>query len=237
MKKKLALISFVALLSTFAVGAEEIKVNSFRHAGPYPVVKPFMVDSVDVNSKPFDVKKFLDTPLSDEALKDARTVSGEALPGYDGGTALHWAGFPLQSSAFAKAKIKVEGLSVCKTYVDGKETKGETSLAPGTHEVSIKYLSESGKAETLSVTVSTESEGKISLTQGGKHLYGMKDVLLGTRFSGVEVSPDGDYMIVSYKTTFEGGRSESTVKLVELATGKAVCVKENIRWMPVSKKY
>ena len=170
-------------------------------------------------------------------MKGAQTVSGEVLPGYDGGTALHWAGFSLSNSGFARASFKVDGLSNYKVFVDGKETKADVSLSPATHDVSIKYLSEPGRKEPLKVTVVTDDEGKISVTESGKRLYCMKDVLLGTRFSGVELSPDGNYMTVSYRTTFEGGRTEGLTKLVELATSRTRTVAESISWMPCSNKY
>ena len=234
MKKILTL--FALAISVFA-GAEEITVDSFRHAGPFPVMKPFMVDTVDVNSKPFDARKFLDMQVSAEGLKGAPAAPGDALPGYDGGTALHWAGFSLSNSGFAKANFKVEGPADYKVFVDGKEARGDVSLSPATHDVNIKYLTEPGKKEPLKVTVVTNDEGKISIAEGGKHPYGMKDVLLGTRFSGVEVSPDGRYMTVSYTTTLEGGRTEGMTRLVEIATGKTRTVAENISWMPVSNKY
>lgn len=237
MKKLISTFVITAIASIFAAQAEEITVNSFRYAGPYPVVKPFMVDSVDVNSKPFDKAKWLDASISAEGLKDAQTVAGDALPGYDGGAALHWAGFSFRNSSFAKAKLKIEGLSDYKAFVDGKEARGELSLSPATHEVRIKYLSDPAKKDTLKVTIETSDEGKISLAGDGKHFYGMKDVLLGTHFSGVSVSPDGKYMIVNYRTTTEGGRSSGKTKLVEIATGKAETISENIRWMPTSNKY
>lgn len=238
MKKLISTFVFAAIACTFAAGAEEITVRSFRYAGPFPVVKPFMVDSVDVNSKPFDSAKWLDASISAEGLKDARTVSGDNLPGYDSTAALHWAGFSFRNSAYAKAKIKVEGLKDCKTFVDGKPAAGELSLSPATHDVRIKYLSEPGRKDSLKVTIETADEGKIILTEDGKHFYGMRDVLLGTRYSGVSVSPDGNYMIVSYRTTFEGGRTEGCSKIVEIATGKTVArPRESISWMPSSNKY
>ena len=236
MKKILTVLAFAAMF--FSAGAEEIRVNSFRYDGPYPVNKPFIVDSLDVNSKAFDVKSFLDAALSSNALKDSKTfVSGEPIPGYEASTALHWAGFSVQSASYVKAKVKVEGLENYKLFADGKEAKGEFALSPGTHEFSVKYLSEPGKTESMKVTLTTESEGKLSIREDGKHSYGMMDVLLGKRYGGVQVSPDGKYMIVSYRTTFEGGKSEASTQLVEIASGRAMTVKDDIRWMPSSNKY
>ena len=237
MKKILSIIA-LAVAFSFAGRSEEIAVESCRYAGPFPVVKPFMVDTVDVNSKPFDASAWLDSPLSEEALKGAQQASFASLPASDGGASLNWAGFSFDCSGFAKATIKVEGLSCCKVLLDGEQASEDMPLAPGSHEVCIRFVREEGKAESPKVTIVSPQEGRISLRQDGKHLYGMKDVLLGTRYSGVELSPDGKFMIVHYSTTFEGGAVEKTAKIVETATGREVCTTgEHISWMPSSNKY
>ena len=60
-----------ALCLSLGASAENIEVKSFRYAGPYAVQQPYMVDSVDVNSKAFSLKTMLDTPLSLEVLDGA----------------------------------------------------------------------------------------------------------------------------------------------------------------------
>lgn len=235
MKRSLLLVCALA----FALSAEagSISVDTFRYAGPYPVKTPFMVDSVNVNSKKFEAKSFLDAPLSKEGLKDARILDAASLPGYEAGYALHWAAFSIQNSSYADVKISVEGLDDFVLYVDGSKQGPSLGLAPATHEVAIKYLSTAGKTPSVKVSVEAE-DGKVSVNAGGKHYYGVKDVLLGTRFSGVSLSPDGKYMITSYTTTFEGGRTSSMTKLTETATGRLVAERQDrISWMPKSNKY
>ena len=62
MKKQL----FIAcsLCGTLLVNAENIEVTSFKYAGPYALMQPYQVDSVDVNSKPWKAESLLDTPVS-----------------------------------------------------------------------------------------------------------------------------------------------------------------------------
>ncbi|MCQ2148680.1 MAG: prolyl oligopeptidase family serine peptidase, partial [Bacteroidales bacterium] len=121
--------------------------------------------------------------------------------------------------------------------VNGNKATKDLTLDPGSYEVSIKYLSAPGASESISVSIEAP-EGKVFISEDGKHLYGMKDVLLGTRFAGLEVSPDGKYMIVDYTTTFEGGRTSTVTKLIEISTGKVLKEgSERISWMPVSNKY
>ena len=53
------------------MNAQEATLSAFRYAGPYQLTAPLMVDSVDVNSKKFDVSSLLGTHLSFESIKDA----------------------------------------------------------------------------------------------------------------------------------------------------------------------
>ena len=236
MKKSILCVG--ALCMGLWASAENIEVKSFRYAGPYAVQQPFMIDSVDVNSKAFAMKKFLDTPLSFEPLKEATTFSGDVLPATEG-HALHLLEFTLQNTAYAKAKLNIEGLKNYQLYVDGKKQEGtELTLEPSTHPVVIKYLSEGGKADSLKVSVETEKDGLITLREDGKRLYTLEDVLHGTRFSGVSLSPNGKFLIASYQTTREGGKSSGTTKVTELSTGKVLAQRnERLQWMPRSNRY
>ena len=236
MKKSILCVG--ALCMGLWASAENIEVKSFRYAGPYAVQQPFMIDSVDVNSKAFAMKKFLDTPLSFESLKEATSFSGDVLLATEG-HALHLLEFTLQNTAYAKAKLNIEGLKNYQLYVDGKKQEGtELTLEPSTHPVVIKYLSEGGKADSLKVSVETEKDGLITLREDGKRLYTLEDVLHGTRFSGVSLSPNGKFLIASYQTTREGGKSSGTTKVTELSTGKVLAQRnERLQWMPRSNQY
>ena len=236
MKKSILCVG--ALCMGLWASAENIEVKSFRYAGPYAVHQPYMIDSVDVNSKAFAMKKFLDTPLSFEPLKEGASFSGDVLPATEG-HALHLLEFTLQNTSYAKAKLNIEGLKNYQLYVDGKKQEGaELTLEPSTHPVVIKYLSEGGKADSLKVSVETEKDGMITLREDGKRLYTLEDVLHGTRFSGVSLSPNGKYLIASYQTTREGGKSSGTTKVTELSTGKVLAQRnEHLQWMPRSNRY
>ena len=105
MKKQILLAG--ALCASMLASAENINVKSFRYVGPYPVQQPYLVDSVDVNSKAFAMKNLLDTPLSFEQLQQGTSFDGEVLPKTDQGYALHLLGFTLQSKAYTQATINV----------------------------------------------------------------------------------------------------------------------------------
>ena len=235
--KKTLLLAGALCMSLWAI-AENIEIKSFRYAGPYPIQKPFMIDSVDVNSKPFSVKSVLDNYVSLDVLKNALPQTLESLPAISG-NALHVLGFEVQNTSYTKAKLQVEGLSDYQAYVDGKKIGGnELTLNPATHSIIIKCLSKDGKAESVKVSLETEKEGILTLPEDGNRLYTLTDVLHGTRFAGVSVSPNGKYLITSYRTSYEGGKSTSITKITELATGKVVAERaERMQWMPRSNRY
>ena len=172
--------------------------------------------SVDVNSKAFAMKNLLDTPLSFEQLQQGTTFSSDALPSVSEGYALHLVGFTLQNKAYTQAKLKVEGVTNYQVFVDGKKQGGmELTLEPSTHPIVIKYLSEAGKNESLKVSVETEKDGIVTLREDGKRNYTLGDVLHGTRFSGISLSPNGKYLMTSYRTTQVGGRSSGYTTIKE----------------------
>ena len=237
MKKQILLAG--ALCATMLASAENIDVKSFRYAGPYAVQQPYMVDSVDVNSKAFAMKTLLDTPLSLELLEQGSAFSGELLPNVSDGHALHLIGFALQAHAYTEAKLNVKGVKDYQLFVNGKKHSGSNlTLEPATHEIVVKYLSEAGKNDSLKVSVETEKEGIVTLREDGKRNYSLNDVMHGTRFSGVSLSPNGKFLMTSYRTTQVGGRTSGVTKITELATGKVLAQRSDyLQWMPKSNRY
>lgn len=228
-----------ALCCAMMASAETIDVTTFRYAGPYTVQTPFMVDSVDVNSKTFVLNSLLDAPLSMDAMQQATPFIGTVLPGSESGHALHLVSFTLENTRYATARLQVEGLKNYRIYVDGKKHEAaELTLEPATHDIAIKYLSEPGQADSLKVSIDTEKDGILALRDDNKRIYTHSDVLHGTHFTRVEVSPNGKYLIVGYRTIREGGYASVWSRITELATGKVLAERtENIRWMPRSNRY
>ena len=231
----LSAVFFTLALVNFA---SNIPVREFRYAGPFTVKTPFIVDSVNVNSKAFDFASLLDKPLSSDMLKASGNYSSGNLPVSPDADAIHLLEFDFQNSGYTTATIKVEGVKAYKISVDGKDGGANLKLQPFTHRVRIRYFTPRGEASAPSVSIDTPDSTKISFRTDGKHLYSMSDVLLGTRLSGVSLSSDGKYMIVGYSTTMEGGRSSSVSRMIETASGRVLFeTQERLTWMPVTPKY
>ena len=237
MKKELLLAC--SLCWGMLLNAERMEINTFHYAGPYPVKAPYEVDTVDVNSEPWKVDRLLKTPLSLETVKQGKLLTADALPVVNDGYALHLLGFTLENTRYGKAELKVEGVDSYQVYVDGKLCEDlKLTLEPASHQIVVKYLSAPDRKETPELSLDTEKEGIFTLTQEEGRLYTLADVLHGKRYTDVEVSPDGKYLIVAYRTTRVGGQTTTTYVVRELATGNVLAERsEELHWMPRSSDY
>lgn len=237
MKKELLLAC--SLCWGMLLNAECMEINTFHYAGPYPVKVPYQVDTVDVNSELWKADRLLKTPLSLETVAQGKLLAADALPVTGDGYALHLLGFTLENTRYGKAELKVEGIKSYQVYVDGKLCEDlKLALEPASHRIIVKYLSVPGQKETPKLSLDTEKEGIFTLTQEEGRLYTLADVLHGKRYTDVEVSPDGKYLILAYRTTRVGGQTENTYVVRELATGRVLAERsEELHWMPRSSEY
>lgn len=237
MKKELLLAC--SLCWGMLLNAERMEINTFHYAGPYLVKVPYQVDTVDANSEPWKTDRLLKTPLSLETVAQGKLLAADALPVTGDGYALHLLGFTLENTRYGKAELKVEGIKSYQVYVDGKLCEDlKLALVPASHRIIVKYLSVPGQKETPKLSLDTEKEGIFTLTQEEGRLYTLADVLHGKRYTDVEVSPDGKYLILAYRTTRVGGQTENTYVVRELATGRVLAERsEELHWMPRSSEY
>lgn len=238
--KKILVIAAALLLSCMA-WADSLTVQKVKSAGPYRFVKPVQFDSLDVKSNRFDsVETALSLNISTKALKNADYCDIASLAvqkGADSAAEVYLLGFSFDVSRFASVSVKVEGLEHYRLFLDGEKTS-RGSLAPATHEVLVKYYVESGMSVEPKITIECPKEGAVTLRTDGKRLYSDKDVTLGTRFAGLSLSPDGRYLITTYRTTLEGGRTEYSYVLSEYESGRVIVRgSDPLRWMPTSSRY
>ena len=194
---------------------------------------------MNVNSEPWKADRLLKTPLSLETVEQGKLLTSDALPVAGDGYALYLLGFTLENTRYGKAELKVEGVESYQVYVDGKWCEDlKLTLEPASHRIIVKYLSAPGQKGTPKLSVDTEKEGIFTLTQEEGRLYTLADVLHGKRYTDVEVSPDGKYLILAYRTTRAGGQSANTYVVRELATGRVLAERsEELHWMPRSSEY
>ena len=232
-------LSAMALCAVAVAMADTIDVKRFTYAGPYLVCAPYMVDSVDVNSAPYNVKSMLDAPLSLDLLDGGTPFEGGALPNVGEGNALHLLSFTVQVEEYAKVNLNISGISDYRLFINGEgRSAGEIAFSPSTNKIIIKYLSDAQRNDTISVTLDCEKEGAVLLREDGCRDFSISDVLDGTSIAGATLSPNGKYMIVTYRTTHKGGQTSSVSKVKEVASGKVVAQSSDyLQWMPKSNRY
>lgn len=232
MKRTLTL-SAAALLLVAQLSAQEITVERFRHAGPFPVTKPYAVDTVDIAGKPYDASGILDRSMSFTSLKDAGMV--DALP-QCGQDAIQLLGFSAQNTLFTKATVKVAGLKNYRVYMDGKSVQGEVKMEPGTHDFVVKYLSAPDTAavkDTFRLSITPDKEGKLTLREDGRHIFDLDYNTIGATCGGVSISAGGKYMTLTHTVTKPDGKGEYYTDIYTAADGKFVARGESrVEWMP-----
>ena len=230
----------LCILAPAAVNAATIDVTTMRHAGPYTIQAPFIVDSTDVNSRRYADKTLLDQQLNFDLLDAAADRDITTLPASDGGVKMGLLGFSFASKAYTDVTINVKGLNHYQLYVDGRrQMSGFVQTEPATHKVVVKYLSMPGEADSVKISIDCDRDNAISVgSYTALHDYCFMDVIHGTHFSGASISPNGRYLIVNYSTVRPGGQTSSRARLVDLQTGNTLReVSSGIRWMPRSNKY
>ncbi len=183
-------------------------VVDLKITGTQTLKTPFMVDSLDVNGKK-----------------------------YSGDSTLTTAQFSVENNRYVQAILNMKGVQHYQLYVDGALTPGEgthtLTLLPMTHHIEVKY----GGMVKPTVSLHTDAQGV--LTQpASERLYTLHDVLYNTRVGGASLSPDGKYLITTYRTTYEDGKRLVRYRLTERATGRIITETDTpIRWMPRTNRY
>ena len=245
MRKNMLLLA--AICSCYNLFAEEVIVKQFRYAGPYEVKKPFLQDSLDVNSKKFTEKELLKTAIPFSNVRQSAQfletdTNGESmLPGTSQACHIGLASFYLNSDRYVKGSLQIKGPETYEVYINNeKQTPADGKIAltlePHRYEVVIKYLSEKDKTGSLKVTFETEAEAVVTATTDPEKRYTISDVFDGTRMRSVSLSPDGKYLLTAYQTTFPGGKTESFQQVTDRASGQVLIESSSndYSWMPQS---
>ncbi len=235
------LLSLIAL--PMMVAAETIDVTSIRLAGPYPMAKPFMTDSLDTEGKKIDLDELYmeTTPLQlpqrgeNTPLQTSPTGGFVLSPSGEAEGGCYLAAFTIQNTGFAKGKVNVKCESKNKLYIDGNEQGPDFELVPGRHEVSIKLLVKSEKTDTLRVSV--DCEQTIEINPEGNRYWTNADMMHGERISSVDLSSSAKYARIRKNITYKGGETGSKEIFIDLTTGKEFALDGFQYWLPKGDRY
>ncbi|MBR1409795.1 MAG: S9 family peptidase [Prevotella sp.] len=232
---KRSILTTLVLMAAIGAGAQEkTEIKKFNLAGPYAVVAPMAMDTVDLQGKKFDDKSLLKSlALSSPATSE---FSGCVIPSLKDQKSVGVLTFYVNNSDYLKGKIEVKGPKNYKLYIDGAEAGSELKLAPEHHTLAIQYLAEPSDTDSIMVTI--DAPKAIEYTLDKKHKYFVHDLTDGKRVRGINLSADGQYVVVSYQTTTRGGNARWTYELRETKTKRLIAnLQKNARWMPKSIAY
>ncbi|MDY5999371.1 MAG: prolyl oligopeptidase family serine peptidase [Candidatus Limisoma sp.] len=226
MRKMNILALAAALLACATAGAEN--VETVRHAGPFKLVNPVVLDSVDCAQTKFSADRLIDTPLQ-LAVADSAAVRRLDDLSFEHGT-LNVLKFAVEAEHHIKdAQISVKGTKSMRLYADGMAVSGAFALAPGYHEINVKFVADSAK---LSVTL-PESVRQVS----GKRRFTMDDNLGMKVISSASVSASGRWSLVAYSWYDAAKMLQSETLLIDTKTGASRPVFESPTWMPSTDRY
>lgn len=231
---------FAFFCATVLVKAATIEVNDFKYAGPFDMRQPVMMDSLDINGKPFAESSLLDCFIDIDQVWQGNDIKTEALPKKSDNIQVHLIGFRFTNTSLKKIDILPKGMMHYHLYVDGKKCEGKNmELTPAVHDVVIKYLT--GQAEQMpmwGVNINAENIDGISLeTLQAKRVYQLSDVLHCWRYNKALISPDGNFLITGYSTVQKDGKNISKTIVRNLANGQDIDLKPGAVWMPKSNRY
>ena len=243
--KKVYILASLLLCSL--AQAKDVKVLQYRHAGPFAIKQPILVDSVDVKGKAFDPRVLLNTTISLDKVKDAANVVSTE----DGkcrvdvpqkGYAIHYYTFYLNSTRYTKGSLSVKAPGDYQVFVDGEKVNAESELIlePKRYEVQVKYLAEAGKEAAIEAVYKTDmDDAEVTASSLPEKRYTLQDVMTGHDVVATRVSPQGKYVLITYVDRYPGGSSEQLAQL-RTADGKVVMQGielANATWMPKSERF
>jgi dipeptidyl aminopeptidase/acylaminoacyl peptidase len=219
-----------------------------------------MFDSVNLKGEKFEAKHLLET-----VFLVNRTDFRETLVSDSSGTIffqkakeeneLRFFSFNVNASRHAKLKVSLSATGMLELYVNNKKETSKTTaedsiknaktaekeitVKPGTVEFTVKYLSQAkSEAPQESLKIILESSDSLVLLSeyGNRRLIRINDIVEGLRVGGGNISPNGNYAILRYSNTVEGGATNNYSELYNIRTGKSMYLDKYMSWMPVSEK-
>lgn len=210
--------------------AENREVKSVRHAGPFSLKAPVVIDSLNNKQEKYSDDKLIDTPLSIDAAKKSATCDLGSLVLPKG--SLNLVSFDVIASSYIKSAINVKGAKSKKVFVDGKEAAGEATLQPGQHSVSIKFI-----ADSTGIGIDLSNDKLALCDIGGKRLFNMADNLGTKVVSASSLSASGRWAFVTYAWYDKENKRQQETMLCDLKTGQKREVEKSASWMPRTDRY
>lgn len=267
MKTRFILL-FVCLLSVYSLYSQgKQEISQLYTTTPIEVLAPFEIDKANLKGEKFSDKDLLKMKIS---VPPQSAFSREIVPNKTGyfqieklneKASFHLFSFYVNSNRYGKGTLKITSPNMLEIYVDGKLVQSKTTLEdslrlakevsttltpyPNTNRVVIKLLDPEKNKFPASMKVVLENDRKdlttiFNIAHTDKRPFSFLDVLTGNRVTNAQISPNGQYVILTYANSFDGKTTYSK-ELYTVKTGRKVLIdptngKSQLGWMPQSEK-
>lgn len=239
---KLSSILVAVIMAAASITMSAHEVDTVRVAGPFTVLKPYMIDTVDAKQKKLSDTYALDTYLSTDVARQGRLV---AISDLNADSTLRgqllMVAFTFSLDRYTKLDIKANGPKQKKIFVNGKETTASQGYQRGQYDVVIKYI-----PDTTALTINLEpdpqsSNLKLQISNfksqtsnlKDKRPFSLDDVMEMRHLTGLGLSPSGNYATISTWWYDHEGKQQRRNELINLASGTTTVVPQGgLRWMP-----
>lgn len=234
------------LLAAAACMGDTLTVGHAALDGCFTINQAYVTDSLNTQGKTLDVTEALSQnatlvcrPEKNSestqtiARNEALTTSPDSLP------VLRTMHFTLQSKRFLKGHIEVKKLKNYKLYFNSHEcTDGSFTLEPGRAKIVLQALTQKYDRDTFDVQITGDSLRYAQVNATGKRPYTMADMIQGSHYHSVRISPTGKYLVTTAYFLKPDGKPQHTTTLTETATGREIFRRNGflrLNWLPVPK--
>jgi dipeptidyl aminopeptidase/acylaminoacyl peptidase len=239
--------------------------NIYSTGKSYDVPFPVMVDSINEKGQKFENKDMLETFLS---IPESNAFTQSLTPDISGyfflskartGARFHLLAFDLRVDRYTKTNVRITAPSMFEAYINGVKETSKTSIEdtltesktiklsfptqPGTYRIFIKYMSLATNESPEGVKITIEPEDKHSKAHytmgiGNTRNITIKDILEGTKVSSTDISPNGQYFLLTYTTAKNDGKTFMTKELIDNRTNKRISLSDtkDWAWLPQTNK-
>lgn len=263
--KKISLLSFLLIFSfTLSFAAELVKPEKVWIYGPINLMKPLLIDSVNLKGDKFKAENLLSTAINfPEHARFTTSLTSEnndffRLQKPSTSAAFYLISFYVNSSSYGKAKVKVTAPDRFELYVNNKKEADKKSVEDSlknaksaeanliglvnSSRVVIKYLAtaDSKISPAFKVEIHTDSTNKAdySFAEKASKRITIQDILIGKRVNGISISPSGRFALMRFATTNNEGKTQNSIEVFDTKLNITVLAENDNRnqlnWMPKS---
>lgn len=246
------------LLSGHVMAADSLFVKQYLLQGPYSVVKPIIVDDVNVKGDSFNNSSLLNGTVNFIAA-DNKTVTTDAsnrltLTASTSKEAnISLASFFMIPEQFCEGTLVVEGKGLFQIFQNGKKVGEQTTsstspvkvklnLMPIQYQFAIKVLGENNTPDIKVCFVPSKGFEKntVSISTDTKRPLTINDIIEGKRIGSMSLSPNGQYALINYSQVLPGGETQRYTELKDITSNRIILSDPrqsvNYSWLPKSNK-